>query len=61
MGSVFTNVSWDPDSISGPVIPKIKKIVLDVSLLNMQYYKVRIKGKVEQSCEWSSALPKISV
>ena len=26
-------------------------------LLNTQHYKVRIKGKVEQSREWSSALP----
>ena len=26
-------------------------------LLNIQHYKVRIKGEVEQSREWSSALP----
>ena len=26
-------------------------------LLNTQHDKVRIKGKVEQSREWSSALP----
>ena len=26
-------------------------------LLNTQHYKVQIKGKVEQSREWSSALP----
>ena len=32
-------------------------MVLDSALLNTQYYKVRIKGKVEQSREWSSALP----
>ena len=31
-------------------------MVLDVSLLNTQHYKVRIKGKVEQSRETSSAL-----
>ena len=30
------------------------KIVLDTSLLNAQQYKVRIKGKVEQSRERSS-------
>ena len=30
---------------------------LDTTLLNTQYYKVRFKGKVEQSREWSSALP----
>ena len=33
------------------------KMVLDATLLNTQYYKVRIKGKVEQSREWSSAFP----
>ena len=32
-------------------------MVLDASLLNTQHYKVRIKGKVEQSRERSSALP----
>ena len=35
----------------------IFKMVLDTSLLNTQQYKVRIKGKVEQSRERSSALP----
>ena len=39
------------DSIPGRVIPKTQKMVLDVSLLNTQHYKVRIKGKVEQSRE----------
>ena len=32
-------------------------MVLDTSLLNIQHYKVRIKGKVKQSRERSSALP----
>ena len=32
-------------------------MALDANLLNTQYYKVRIKSKVEQSREWSSALP----
>ena len=32
-------------------------MVLDASLLNTQYYKVRIKGKVEQSRERGFALP----
>ena len=32
-----------------------KKMVLDASLLNTQHYKVRIKGKVEQSRERSNA------
>ena len=31
-------------------------MVLDISLLNTQQYKVRIKGEVEQSRERSSAL-----
>ena len=44
-------------SVSGQVIPKTLKMVLDISLLNTQQYKVRIKGKVEQSRERSSALP----
>ena len=37
--------------IPGRVIPKTQKMVLDASLLNTQYYKVRIKGKVEPSRE----------
>ena len=37
------------------------KIVLDTSLFNTQPYKVRIKGKVEQSRERSGALPYTSV
>ena len=32
-------------------------MVPDASLPNTQYFKVRIKGKVEQSRERSSALP----
>ena len=32
-------------------------MVLDTSLLNTQYYKVRINGKMEQYREKSSALP----
>ena len=36
---------------------RLKKMVLDTSLLNTQLYKVKIKGKVEQSKERSSALP----
>ena len=36
---------------------KKKKEVLDATLLNTQHYKVRIKGKLVQSREWSNALP----
>ena len=39
----------------------LKKMVLHTALINTQQYKVRIKGKVEQSREWSSALPYTSV
>ena len=37
------------------------KMILDTSLLNTQQYKVRIKSKVEQSKEKSSALPYTSM
>ena len=57
MFRVFANGPGDLGSIPGRVIPKTQKMVLDASLLNTQHYKVRIKGKVEQSREWSSALP----
>ena len=40
-----------------PSYQRLKKMVLDISLLNTQHYKVRIKGKVEQSLRISSALP----
>ena len=42
---VFANGPGDLGSISGRVIPKTQKMVLGVSLLNTQHYKVRIKGK----------------
>ena len=57
VGRVFANGPGDQGSIPGWVILKTKKMVLDVSLLNTQHYKVWIKGKVEQSREWSNTLP----
>ena len=36
-------------------------MVLDATLLNTQQYNARIKGKVEQSREKSSALPYTAV
>ena len=42
-------------SIQCRVIPKTLKMVLDASILYQQY-KVRIKGKVEQSRERSNTL-----
>ena len=35
---------------------KLKKTVLDTSLFKTKHYKLRIKGKVDQSRERSSAL-----
>ena len=56
MFRVFANGPGDPGSILGWFTPKTQKMVLGASLLNTQHYKVRIKGKVEQYREWSSAL-----
>ena len=61
VGRIFANGTGDQGSISGLVIPKTFKIVLDTSLLNAQNYKVRIKGKVEQSREMCSALPQLLI
>ena len=61
MSRVFANGPGDQGSIPGRVMPKIPKMVFDVALQNTQYYKVRIKSKVEQSREWCSALPYTSV
>ena len=36
---------------------RLKKMVLDATLLNTQHYEVQIKGKLEQSKERSSTLP----
>ena len=36
-------------------------MVLDAALLSIRHYKVKIKGKVEQSWEWSSALSNSSI
>ena len=53
---VFANGPGDLGSIPGRVIPKTQKMVL-ASLLNTQHYKVRIKGKVEQSREGVAPSP----
>ena len=58
---VFANGPGDRGSILGRIIPKTQKLVLDATLLNFQYYKVLIKGNVEQSRERSSALLYTSV
>ena len=61
VGRVFTNGLGDLGSLPGRLIPKTLKMVLDTCLLNTQRYKVRIKGKVGQSRERSSAIPYTSV
>ena len=61
MSRVFANGPGERGSIPGRVIPKTLKMVLDAALLNTHHYKVRIKGKVEQSRERSSAFPNPSV
>ena len=52
MSRVFANGLRNLGSFPGRVIPKTQEMVLDAAL----HYKIRIKGKVEQSREWSSAL-----
>ena len=61
MSRMFANDPEDLGSIPGRVITKTLEMVLDTFLLNTQQYKVRIKGKVEQSRERSSALPHTSL
>ena len=53
VGRAFAKGLGDLGSIPSRIIPKTLKMVLDTSLLNTQQYKVRIKGKVEQSRERS--------
>ena len=54
---LFAYGPGDRGSIEGRVLLKTQKMVLDAALLNPQHYKVRIKGKVEQSMERSSVIP----
>ena len=61
MNWMFTNGPGDWGSIPGRVIPKTQKMVFGAALLSTQLYKVLIKGKVEQSKKWSTALPYTSV
>ena len=61
MIKAFANGPGDQGSISGRVIAKTKKMVLDSTLLNTKHYKASIKGKVKQSSERSSTLHNMSV
>ena len=56
MSRVFANGPGDRGSIISRDIPKTQKMVLDAAFSNTQYYKVRIKGKVDESRERSCAL-----
>ena len=56
MVSVFAYCQGGLGSTPGRVIPKTLKMVLDTYLLNTQQYKVRIKGKLEQSRKNINAL-----
>ena len=60
MAKMFAYGPGDRGSVPGLVIQKTQKMLLDTSF-NIQYYKLRIKGKVVQSRERSSALPYNSV
>ena len=45
IGRVFANGPGKWASVTGQVIPKSQKMVLDTSLFNTQHYKEWIKGK----------------
>ena len=57
VGRVFDNSLGERGSIPGRVIPITQKMILDTSLVKIQYYKVRNNGKLEQSRDRRSALP----
>ena len=61
MSREFANDPGEWGSILGRVIPKTRKMILEAASLRCQHYKVRIKGKMVKSKEWSSALPYILV
>ena len=61
MCRLFANGPVGRGSIPGRVIPKTLEMILDTALLNTQQYKVRIKGKVEQSRERKSILSNTSM
>ena len=54
---MIVNGPEDQGSIPSLSHTKDQKMIPDATLLNTQYYKVRIKGKVEQSRERISTLP----
>ena len=54
-GSPMAREIWVQSQVES--YQRLKKMVLDASLLNTQHYKVRIKGKVEQSREGVAPSP----
>ena len=58
---MFVNGPQDRGLILGQVKPKTPKMVLDVALFNTHHYKVRFKGKVEQSREGVAPSLKLGV
>ena len=61
MSRIFAHGRVDRGSLPVWVITKTQKLVPGAALFNTQHYKLRIKGKMDQSREWSSALPYTSV
>ena len=62
MSRLFANGPGDQVQSQIESYQRLKKMVLYAAFLSTQHYKIRaIKGKVEQSSEWSSALPYTSV
>ena len=58
MGTVFTNGPGDQSSIPSQVIPKTQKMELEVSISNIEYYKVRKKGEWCSPRKGDEAFPK---
>ena len=57
MVRVFTNGPKNKSSIPGWVLPKTQKMTLDFSILNTQYYKVRIKCQWKNPGKWVASSP----
>ena len=55
MSRVFTNSL--KDQVSKTQKKKKKKKVLNAAFLYTPHYKIRTKGKMKQSMEWSSTIP----
>ena len=58
---MFANGPGDRRSITGCVIPKTLKMVLDTPFFNTQQYKVRFKDKELQSRERPSPTPPLNL